>query len=262
METPGTVSSILWHFTGGPFWDLELKKQKPEPKPLEDAFSILKAILRSKKLLISKYKEILKIRLPLNSNYLHKGKEFTFESSQVCCLTDIPIQHLKYHSKRYGKCAIGFYRESALMNEFNPVLYSLEDSSVLLSIFGGLTAITDSEIMDNIKWFGAIIDSFAHNNTFYKPLFESRKEEVEEILQGAKIAIENFNAFVKTFSYEEFSTIYCEREWRSLSNFNFKEEDIAMIILPKEKGYYEELIDEKLFSDRIPIIPWEDLMES
>ena len=35
--TPGTVSKILWHFTGGPRWNSELNRQEQEPKPAEEA---------------------------------------------------------------------------------------------------------------------------------------------------------------------------------------------------------------------------------
>ena len=46
---------------------------------------------------------------------------------QICCLSEIPIQHLPYHAKRYGRFAIGFHRESCLQKGFRPVLYALED---------------------------------------------------------------------------------------------------------------------------------------
>lgn len=262
MEIPGTVSRILWHFTGGPLWNDSTKKQNLKPKPLKQAYSILKAILNDKELRISKYKELLKVRLPEKSNLRDKGKEFVFESSPVCCLTDIPIRHLQFHSRRYGKCAIGFYRESAIKSDFNPVLYTLHNSEMLLSMFGGLASVFDPELIGNIDQIGYVIDDFARKGTFYREHYKQTREEVESALEGAKGAIENFTAFVKTFSHKEFHTIYCEREWRSLNAFRFKEEDIAMIVVPRKKDCYSNLISDRIVSDKIPVLAWEDLVES
>jgi len=38
--TPGTVSKILWHFTGGPTWNTEKEKQNTTPKPANDAYEV------------------------------------------------------------------------------------------------------------------------------------------------------------------------------------------------------------------------------
>ncbi|WP_170061738.1 hypothetical protein [Nonlabens arenilitoris] len=42
---PGTVSKILWHFTGGPLWNEILNKQENQPKPVELSYDILIKIL-------------------------------------------------------------------------------------------------------------------------------------------------------------------------------------------------------------------------
>jgi hypothetical protein len=91
-----------------------------------------------------------------------------------------------------------------------------------------------------------------------------------QMTQGLASAI----AFIKTFKESEFNTIYCEREWRAVKEFNFSYEDIAMIIVPKENDYWNRLHqDMKLFNrnkkpksknrfpETIPIVPWEDLIE-
>ena len=55
--SPGTVSRILWHFTGGPEWDKETNKQKTESKPVADAYAALVGILGSRELRIGGYKD-------------------------------------------------------------------------------------------------------------------------------------------------------------------------------------------------------------
>jgi hypothetical protein len=74
-------------------------------------------------------------------------------------------------------------------------------------------------------------------------------------------------AFFKTFERKDFSTIYCEREWRSTKAFSFALDDVAMIVLPRWPGgasYLDQFLDmaRKLKLPRsIPIVPWEDLVE-
>jgi len=136
MARPGTVSKILWHFTGGPLWDDNLSKQGTKLKPDDQAYEALKSILSSRELQVGKYKEIVKIILPIKHHYNIPTKTFdeikdlpiTINSRPVCCVTDIPIQHLAYPALRFGKMAIGFYREAIVRTGFNPVLYTLEEA--------------------------------------------------------------------------------------------------------------------------------------
>jgi hypothetical protein len=52
----------------------------------------------------------------------------------VCCLADIPIIHLQFHSGRYGEMAVGFHRESVVNAGFTPVFYQLQDSDLARAI--------------------------------------------------------------------------------------------------------------------------------
>jgi hypothetical protein len=61
--TPGTVSKILWHFTGGPVWNSERKKQSDLAKPSDQAYFNLKSILKSGVLRLGDYKEVVRVRL-------------------------------------------------------------------------------------------------------------------------------------------------------------------------------------------------------
>lgn len=283
---PGTVSKILWHFTGGPSWDKGLKKQKKNPKSINEAYEILIKIINTSQLKISDYSELVKVTIP-EVNYFNRKtrtreKKFLveriIESSPVCCLADIPIQHLDFHSERYGKVAIGFHRESAIASDFNPVLYSLHDSPVINSIYAGFSAI-ESVNTDDITYELDSIDGFLNNiqidldrleedtdhidtdGQWLKWDIERRVEDIEREIDDTKVSIRNLVSFVKSFTIEEFSSIYCEREWRALNRFDFTHSDIAMIVLPQKGGYYDDLISSKKLPDYIPIVPWEDLIE-
>ncbi len=49
-SSPGIVSKILWHFTGGPRWDASKNRQEDKPKPIDDAYAALIAVLKSREL--------------------------------------------------------------------------------------------------------------------------------------------------------------------------------------------------------------------
>ncbi|PML35448.1 abortive infection system antitoxin AbiGi family protein, partial [Vibrio sp. 10N.261.52.A1] len=148
---PGTVSKILWHFTGGPQWDSELNKQLTELKPAMNGYEAMKSILSSGELRTGNYHEIVKVIVPEKRKYNYETKSFemlqnvpvTVKSNPVCCVADIPLQHLAYHAQRYGKIAIGFKRESIIKAGFNPVMYTLENSALLNSIYTGYDAIDE-----------------------------------------------------------------------------------------------------------------------
>lgn len=120
---PGTVSRILWHFTGGP----------PESKKTdEEAYRALKSILETKSLRATA-REHVKQR--------HGGDGVDLvtkeETATVGCVAEIPIQHLGYHAERYGKFAIGFHRLGLYRAGFRPVIYALMDDRELIERLRG-----------------------------------------------------------------------------------------------------------------------------
>jgi hypothetical protein len=112
------VSKILWHFTGGPRWNAVKKVQYANPKPPEAAFNALRGIITSRKVLLGRYREVVKVKVatrvlkeyppskwhPSGRKLWLKGPEEVVEreSAPVCCLADIPVAHLSYHAGRYG----------------------------------------------------------------------------------------------------------------------------------------------------------------
>jgi len=238
MPRPGTVSKILWHFTGGPIWDDKKMKQSKALKPNDKAYEALKSILLSFELRVGNYAEIIRNTSrgkssKSNSHNSGKGPLITIESSPVCCVADIPIQHLSYHAKRYGKMAIGFYRSSIIRAGLNPVLYTLENSQLNNAIVEGYLShrCADAE--------------GCKDTNDYEALFG-------ELL-----------AHTKTFSKVEFDSIYCEREWRSTKPFKFTDDDVAMVILPRKtrRNYFEEYVKDTKLLPKVPITCWEDLIE-
>src|SRR5208282_980536 len=148
MQAPGTVSRILWHFTGGPTWNAAEKRQNREPKPPKQAYEALQGILQSRRLRTGQYMELVKVRIPKLKKFnrekriseVHENVLVELQSAPVCCLADIPIAHLTYHALRYGKFAIGFHRDAAIQHGFNPVFYTLHDTKIIRSIWRGLGA--------------------------------------------------------------------------------------------------------------------------
>lgn len=280
--TPGTVSKILWHFTGGPTWNEKENRQNKRPKYSNDAYKNLKSILKTRELRIGNYKEIIRLVLPEIRKYSSKKKKILttknvptiLTSSPVCCLSDIPAAHLRYHAYRYGKFAVGFHRDAALAHGFNPVFYTLETTNVIRSIYQGFSNLdyVDPWYIVNVAQDieSHIEDNYGEDSDITSSLseIEGEAEYMADTVNLSKESIEEFVAFIKTFNTNEFSSIYCEREWRALNSFSFDYDDIAMIVIPRKIGkteYFNDFIRKSVRALRlprqIPIIPWEDLVE-
>ncbi len=277
--SPGTVSNILWHFTGGPKWNESAKKQSSTGKSDEEAYNNLKSILRKRELRLGSYKETVKYVIPKQKIYdldtmeerVERNVSKTFESMPVCCVAEIPIQHLSYHSKRYGKFAIGFYRESLIKSKFRPVTYSISGNNLIDSLIeayeGMVFTRRDLQSMPNVvdKHFDSNKNNEdAQKMRLLKYLLVQHGRRIEYMERATNIYL----AYIKTITKSELHTIYCEREWRSLESYNFDFRDIAFIILPRshfmKHDYRDEVgkFAEELNVPRyLPIVPWEDVIE-
>jgi hypothetical protein len=276
---PGTVSKILWHFTGGPLWCETTQKQLKELKPAINSYNALIAILDSKQLRLGQYKEIVKIivkekrvyNLILRESELIKDYPVTLTSKPVCCVADIPLQHIAYHANRYGKIAIGFHRSAVIKAGFNPVMYTLEHTDLLNKIYEGyskLDGIDVSSTKTEIENLQGKIDSVLADNDINESIDSWSVEWELDFIESSKAAIEASYcqqlAYIKTFDESELGTIYCEREWRSTKPFDFSTDDIAMIILPREQeghNFYKKFLDEVKLPREVTVGSWEDLVE-
>jgi hypothetical protein len=285
-SSPGTVSKILWHFTGGPSWNEKTGKQNANPKSPAAAYANLKSIIQSQEIRLGTYKERVKAILPRRRRYnsathryvVEKNVPVVIESAAVCCLSDIPSPHLRYHAYRYGKFAIGFRREAVIEAGFNPVFYTLEDTPIIRAIHSGIQALGSIDsgglqiAASNIQ---SAIDGAKSEHYLLDIDIDSEISDIEtegwiisESANEAMTSVKSFLAYTKTFGRDEFSTIYCEREWRSTSAFGFSFDDVAMIVLPKKLGrndchrtFVERTVKSIGLPRRIPIVPWDDLIE-
>jgi len=280
---PGTVSKILWHFTGGPKWNSKTERQSSSRKPANAAYKAFCGILRSKELRLGGYAEIARVLIPERRRYDLAKKDFVIEkdvtvavrSSPVCCLADIPIAHLRYHENRYGRFAIGFHREAAVRRGFNPVLYTLEHTHVIRSLYSGIIGLESVDCLSAHNAAAEVSNYWGdceHDDIDDLRMWGSEAVDYIEMIEGsindANKSFAKLLAFIKTFTQEEFASIYCEREWRALKPFAFTYDDLAMLILPQSVGtcrYYDEFIRDQIrklnLPRRVPIVPWEDLIE-
>jgi hypothetical protein len=262
--SPGTVSKILWHFTGGPKWNDQTNRQAERKKPAAAAFKALCSIMKNQELKLGTYTEIV------------RTEHEEILSAPVCCLADIPVVHLGYHQIKYGKFAIGFHRSAAIRSGFNPVFYSPEYAEAagaichplfdLRVVNTGAIASKAQEIEEAVRVFAPQIDRISI--LLELASIKNEAEKIATFVEAARESLLQFAAYVKTFEKDEFATVYCEREWRALKSFNFSYQDVAMIVLPRcvgKRQYFEEFVTKVLprinLSRSIPIVPWEDLVE-
>lgn len=244
---PGTSSKILWHFTGG--W---LPNSESNRSP-EDAYSNLKAILRERKLKIGPYSERIRVG----------GREIS--TDRVCCFADIPIIHLGFHEQKYGKFALGFRREFLISKQFNPVFYVRQNKAAATRFQSALDSLDNFET-ESLEFSTEVI---MPTGKIDREILEQATNGIKDLGRKAKEAARNLKtmqSFIKTFNDDEdFESVYCEREWRNNVDLDFSVTDVAMIILPKDGGYFRQFAEEDgqemQIPRTVPIVPWEDLIE-
>jgi Putative abortive phage resistance protein AbiGi, antitoxin len=285
-SSPGTVSKILWHFTGGPVWDDKAKCQTNDLKPIEKSYDALVEILKSKEVWLGGYREVIKAKLGMMKGIMPLGDEFqhygsapvTVESDQVVCLADIPIMHLGYHGKRYGRIAIGFHRHSVIRHGFHPVFYQFQESPVLREIYAGFAAGETGAKVDVEQATYDLQEIILKSEHAAGRLVEGELLSIsydalgvanvaDRVIAQSRKTLKTLLAFVKTFSADELDVIYPEREWRSTKTFDFAFDDVSMVVLPRgvdDASYFEKFVykaREMNLPPTLSIVAWEDLIE-
>ncbi len=215
------ASEVLWHF---------VSREKPD----EDSYQILLSILKTG-LKVGPQKEQFKV-----FNQKTKNVE-VLDGYPVACLADIPLKDLHIHAERYGSFAIGFHKASTIVNGFNPVLYVNQYSSIFhkfMELIGETaenstaSAETHQQYNHLRHWLGSIAKS---GDLMASPQADPKLDHLQ---------MNNF---------------YYEREWRSLANWDFKPEDVALILLPEAK-LTDFVKDRKLsglkVSETTPVLPF------
>ena len=278
-STPGTVSkdSVAFYW-----WTAGTRKPNRRTRNQNRLLQLtsVKGILTSKELRLGQ-KEWVNLE-GVAITVLDRGREefvdpayrnARFQASPVCCLADIPIMHLAYHSDRYGKFAIGFYRQAIIEAGFSPVLYQLEQSKMLGQLYAAVYTLSDFCHLNLSKVFEVIsqdptLSAIDGNGLETNMPFLQRHLELHSLGRlEAKKGIENLLSFVKSFKLDEFDTIYCERECAIRPQFRFSFADVAMVVMPSNAQEIEYLSPFIEFAKsiklprRIPTVAWEDLVE-
>jgi hypothetical protein len=81
--------------------------------------------------------------------------------------------------------------------------------------------------------------------------------EAHEQRGAAHRAVRDLMAYVKTFTDDDWETIYAEREWRSLKPYTFQPENVAEVVLPA--AFRNQLIAETSSIDPAKVVTWETL---
>jgi hypothetical protein len=288
----GISSEILWHFTGGPRWNDQAQRQDARPRPPQEAYDALKAILRSKELRVGKYHEVVKVTVPRRERIIGPGDKqrlgpprnvsLVVRTAPVCCVADIPLALLDGHSNRYGRFAIGFRRDALIAAGFNPVFYTLHDRPIIHSLNSAILAlyelanqlsVVQGEAEDAAAHAGTLAESTSNDDVVdlaseIQELADTASSDVTDVQKGIKERLDElitFMAFIKTFAEEEFKTIFHEREWRSTSTFKFEYDQLALVIASKAIGGHDYFSDlcrnlRQSLPRSVPIVPWEDLL--
>ncbi len=191
------ASEVLWHF---------VSREKSD----DDSYQILLSILKTG-LKVGPQNEEFKFYNPET-----KKVEMLY-GYHVTCLADIPLKDLHIHAERYGSFAVGFHKASAILNGFNPVLYFNQYSSIFHKFMELI-----EEIDEGAKRFPESYEKYDRLRNLLGSIAKS----------GDLMAAPQADAKLDHLQTNNF---YYEREWRSLGDWDFKSEDVALILLPENK---------------------------
>lgn len=172
-----------------------------------------------KKYLISILKNGLFVRYSLENyqNLINNKAEIVFP---MTCFCDIPLSHVKNHTKTYGRYAIGLTKEWGMKNKVSPVIYSYpnsETTEILNYAFENIEKFFDieEEELKSIKITKTTEMLFEHYN--------KREYELSKKIDRVQDNLTNFIRYIKPYEgkfYRDDNYLknkvkfYDEREWR------------------------------------------------
>lgn len=215
------ASEVLWHF---------VSREKSD----EDSYQILLSVLRTG-LKVGPQKEQFKV-------FNQKTKKVeALDGYPVTCLADIPLKDLHIHAERYGSFAIGFHKASAILNGFNPVLYVNQYSSVF------------HKFMEFVEEIDQDIEK---SPEIYKK-YDRLRNLLGSIAKSGDLMMSP-QADPK-LDHLQMNNFYYEREWRSLASWEFKSDDVALILLPE--GKLSDFVSDRKncelkVSETTPVLPF------
>lgn len=216
------ASEVLWHF---------VSREKTDDDSYEILLSVLKTGLK-----VGPQNEEVKFLNPKT-----KQVEILY-GYHVTCLADIPLKDLHIHAERYGSFAVGFHKASAILNGFNPVLYVNQYSSVFHRFLELI-----EEIDEGAKRFPEAYEKYARLRYLLGSIAKS----------GDLMASPQADP---KLDHLQMNNFYYEREWRSLSDWDFKSEDVALILVPETKlgNFIHDRSSQKglRVSETTPVLPF------
>lgn len=253
------ISNKLCHFVGG-----ALQTDK-------DRFELLVKIIKGGRLLANK-QNLDKPGIHLNNKYKGDRVGEVYEKIDCVCFCDIPDNALDIHTRKYGKCGIGFDKHYLTTKGARPVKY-IPMNCDIKDISPTVTPKNPKEYFNvlaqenaNLYTFLTIVDLF---HPFSKVLEEIKSSpcaqmikfcnvdaikdgKFRQLLFAQMMAFTKIIAYTKLFdetlSQDDENNYYMEREWRILSSVEFDLDNIDKIYLPSkeyEKYFMNEFADYK-----------------
>ena len=226
IQSQKILTQLKQRFASEVLWHFASREKSDD-----DSYQILLSILKTG-LKVGPQKEQFKV---FNQK---TQKVEALDGYPVACLADIPLKDLHIHAERYGSFAIGFHKASAILNGFNPVLYVNQYSSVFHKFM---------ELLDEIN------QNIAKSPETYNRL----RNWLASIAKSGDL-MASPQADPK-LDHLQMNNFYYEREWRSLSGWDFKSEDVALILLPE--GKMSQFVQDRKsiglrVSDITPVLPF------
>lgn len=172
-----------------------------------------------KKYLISILRNGLYVRYSLENyqNLINNKAEIVFP---MTCFCDIPLSHVKNHTKTYGRYAIGLTKEWGMKNKVSPVIYAYpnsETTEILNYVFENIERFFDIELekIQNVKLNKSTEKLIEH--------YDERDREFGKKISGVYNNLSNLIRFIKPYEGKFYRNgnylksnvkFYDEREWR------------------------------------------------
>lgn len=179
-----------------------------------------------KNYLLSILKNGLYVRYSLENyqNLINNKAEIVFP---MTCFCDIPLSHVKNHTKTYGRYAIGLTKDWGMRNKVSPVIYAYpnsETTQTLNYVFDNIESFFDinKEELKNIKLSKNTAKIFEH--------YDNREKELGKKISSVHNNLSNFIRYIKPYEGKFFRDgnylknkvkFYDEREWRFTPSRDF-----------------------------------------
>ena len=156
----------------------------------------------------------------------------------VACYADIPFPSLAFHAAKYGRFGLSFHRDLLIRRGARPVMYVPMRSDDRMSTHGA-TLLNDIQAI--YRGFDAqFVEKNLRGNRKGRRTLGKEPDTAEGVIEGLQTVLAfHLLAFLKVYDSElpidHVDYYYSEREWRSTTNLNFVDTDVARVVV--ERGY-------------------------